>query len=187
LSGKRKNHDRRAHDAAASRSDLLKAARELFAERGYVSTTLRDISERARVDKSMVARYFGNKEALYRAVLSEDPPPTLIEPAPRATASVLLQRWDERGPGPAMQSLIRAEVADEIRSDAKDRLERTLVNPLCERFEEQGASEPRLRAQLVIALLVGIGTVRAVGAFDELSEASVNSLIALLGPMLDSV
>jgi len=41
---------RRRHDAQASRQALLDAATELFDDRGYDATTVREIGERAAVD-----------------------------------------------------------------------------------------------------------------------------------------
>jgi AcrR family transcriptional regulator len=46
-------------DAAASKQALLEAARSLFGQRGFKSTTIRDIGERAGVDAALIARYFG--------------------------------------------------------------------------------------------------------------------------------
>lgn len=87
-------NDTRRRDAARSRQALLAAAAGLFAERGYAGTAIRSVGDRAGVDPALIARYFGGKEGLYRAVLAADPllehsgsvastPPT---PA-RATAS----------------------------------------------------------------------------------------------------
>src|SRR4051794_7679263 len=69
---------RRPHDAQASRQALLDAAGELFHERGYDATTIREIGERADVDPALISRYFGCKEGLYLAVMavSDRPPPT---------------------------------------------------------------------------------------------------------------
>jgi AcrR family transcriptional regulator len=44
---------------------LLKAARELFGERGYDGTTTRAIAERACASEVLVYRYFGSKAALF--------------------------------------------------------------------------------------------------------------------------
>lgn len=46
---------------------LLKAAKELFGEYGYVETTFKKISERANVAPGLLAHHFGNKEKLFLA------------------------------------------------------------------------------------------------------------------------
>jgi TetR/AcrR family transcriptional regulator, regulator of cefoperazone and chloramphenicol sensitivity len=48
---------------------LLAAASELFAERGFRGTTIRDIAERARVNVAAGHYHFGSKKALYLEVL----------------------------------------------------------------------------------------------------------------------
>ena len=54
----------RRRDSAASRDRLLSAAGELFADRGFDRTSAREIGERAGVDPTMIARYFGGKAQL---------------------------------------------------------------------------------------------------------------------------
>src|SRR6476620_1423645 len=48
---------------------LLDAARELFAQQDYRSTTTREIAERAGVAEHLLFRNFGSKAALFREAL----------------------------------------------------------------------------------------------------------------------
>lgn len=50
---------------------LLKAAKQLFSTIGYDGTTVKDISERAGVNISLVSYHFQGKEGLYRTVLEQ--------------------------------------------------------------------------------------------------------------------
>jgi AcrR family transcriptional regulator len=52
-----------------TRSRLLAAAAELFAERGYHGTTVREIALRAGANVAAANYHFGSKEALYLGVL----------------------------------------------------------------------------------------------------------------------
>jgi TetR/AcrR family transcriptional regulator, regulator of cefoperazone and chloramphenicol sensitivity len=52
-----------------TRERLLHAAEQLFAERGYVNVTVRDICHAARANVAAVNYYFGDKIGLYREVL----------------------------------------------------------------------------------------------------------------------
>lgn len=56
---------------AGTRDRLLKAAREVFAERGVKEATVRDICARAGANVAAVNYYFGGKEKLFMAVLAD--------------------------------------------------------------------------------------------------------------------
>src|SRR5438876_6199957 len=51
------------------RQDILEAAMELFAKKGFRGTTTRDLATQAEVNEAIIFRYFNNKEELYRAIL----------------------------------------------------------------------------------------------------------------------
>lgn len=57
-------------DPQSPRGRILCAARELFAEHGFEGTSTRAIAGEARVNQAMIHYYFGNKESLYRRVIS---------------------------------------------------------------------------------------------------------------------
>lgn len=50
---------------------LLEVGIQLFAEKGYASTSVREIVERAGVTKPVLYYYFKSKEGLFRAILDE--------------------------------------------------------------------------------------------------------------------
>jgi TetR/AcrR family transcriptional regulator len=56
-------------DPAATRQKLLTAARREFARNGLAGARVDEIAERAGVNKQLVYHYFGDKDALYLAVL----------------------------------------------------------------------------------------------------------------------
>jgi TetR/AcrR family transcriptional regulator len=56
-------------DPAATRSKLLTAARREFANSGLAGARVDEIAARAGVNKQLVYHYFGDKDALYLAVL----------------------------------------------------------------------------------------------------------------------
>jgi AcrR family transcriptional regulator len=56
-------------DAARTRTAILDAAEDLFAERGYEAVSLSEVGEAAGVSRGTPGYFFGNKEGLYRAVL----------------------------------------------------------------------------------------------------------------------
>jgi AcrR family transcriptional regulator len=63
--------DRRVAQGDATRASLVKAARELFGEKGYVDTSIDEIVARAGVTKGAVYHHFDGKEGLFRAVFEQ--------------------------------------------------------------------------------------------------------------------
>jgi len=55
-------------DRGGKRPRLVKAATEVFAEKGYATTRVADIAERAEIGKGTVYEYFSSKEELLFAV-----------------------------------------------------------------------------------------------------------------------
>ena len=60
---------KRERAAQRSRKAILDAAEKLFAEKGYESTSLKEVGEAAGLSRGTPAYFFGSKEGLYRAVL----------------------------------------------------------------------------------------------------------------------
>jgi len=77
---------RHRHGGERTAERILDAAEELFAERGYNGTTLRDVATRVGVQPPSLYNHFASKDALYAAVL-------------------------ERGIGPLMELLVRSAAA----------------------------------------------------------------------------
>src|SRR5512145_3028219 len=59
-------------DGQQTRQALLDAALELFAEKGYFGTSLRDIARAVGVRESALYNYFPSKESLFEAVVFAD-------------------------------------------------------------------------------------------------------------------
>ena len=68
-------------EAAATRESILRAALDLFSEKGYSSTTFNDIAKRIGMTRGAVYWHFENKEALLTALVefTHDYKDTLVE------------------------------------------------------------------------------------------------------------
>ncbi|MER7842247.1 TetR family transcriptional regulator [Streptomyces sp. NPDC096040] len=171
----------RRRDAARSRELLLTAASDLFAERGFDRTTIRDIGERAGVDPALIARYFGSKTLLYVAALhAEQGDVALADLFDEQRLREVFDRADRRGPVPLLQVAVQPLSDPAAQDAARAALHARLVEPLHGRFAREGVDRPRLRAELVAAAVAGILLGRHSGAFDELARAHPGDLIELL-------
>lgn len=56
---------------SSRQQDILQAAEQLFAQRGFSAVTIRQIAQVARVPLALVGYYFSHKEGLFRAVFAQ--------------------------------------------------------------------------------------------------------------------
>jgi AcrR family transcriptional regulator len=65
-------NERRERERQAMREQILNAARELFAERGYDAVTMREIGKRIEYSATALYNHFADKEALVRELCRRD-------------------------------------------------------------------------------------------------------------------
>lgn len=68
---------RRRKDARPD--EILSAALEVFADRGFAATKLEDVARRAGVTKGTIYLYFANKEALFKALIRQTIVPVIAK------------------------------------------------------------------------------------------------------------
>jgi len=178
---------RRPHDAEASRADLLAAAREVFRERGYDRATTRAIGERAGVDPALIARYFDSKEGLFMAAIGEMDASerARIPSEPGEFVGHLLRRWEERGHNPLSRALASPALTEEVRQRVSALVGDLLLDGEEAALSERGVPDPRLHAELLVALAVGVAATRANGTLETLAAAPREELLAALAPLVD--
>jgi AcrR family transcriptional regulator len=172
-------------DADRSREALLAAAAELFDDRGYDRTTVREIGSRAGVDPSLIARYFDGKPGLYLAVMRRENatshPADLL-----ATARVrgLVELIDRRGPGPVFRSAVQQTDDAPVEAVARETLHRRIVDPLLARLQAAGVPDAQLRAEAGAAAVIGITLARHTGNLAALRDATVDEVVAVVEKLL---
>jgi AcrR family transcriptional regulator len=177
---------RRRHDAKASRQALLEAADALFDERGYDAATVRDIGERAGVDAALIARYFGGKEGLYLATLEQErrtPMPTDFAQA----LEHMLSRSEQRGIGPIPLAMVSPTLSGEMRGQIRAIMGRRVVEPVAAELSARGVTDAELRAEVLVALAIGVSLTRASGTLPTLTGAPLPEVLAVLEPLIDTL
>src|SRR6201993_4193863 len=114
---------RRRKDARPA--EILTAALDCFAERGFAATRLDDVAQRAGVTKGTLYLYFDSKEELFKAVVAQALVPNLergealISEAaePRSAAALLaemIRGWAElaRSPAGAIPKIVVSEAGN---------------------------------------------------------------------------
>ncbi|HEX4752784.1 MAG TPA: TetR family transcriptional regulator [Solirubrobacterales bacterium] len=179
---------RRPHDADASRRALLDAARGVFDEVGYDRATTREIGERAGVDPALIARYFDSKEGLFiAAIAAGSAEEEGIDFAPRALVAFLLERWDERGHSPISRALASPALTPGAREQVATVVSDRVLLGLVAELRERGVAAADLRAELLVALAVGVAVTRANGTLETLAATPREELLRTLAPLLDAL
>ena len=118
-----------SRDPLRTRVRILRAARREFVRKGFAGARVDAIARAASVNKRMLYHYFGNKEALFRAILREgiatnldlvaaapadavDLLPFLFERASKRGEGIRLLQWEALGSGD------RKPIAEEERRKA---------------------------------------------------------------------
>jgi AcrR family transcriptional regulator len=179
---------RRSSDA--TRAAILAVATEAFTHNGYETVSLRDIGARAGVDAAMAIRYFGSKEALFRAVLDlypERPGFLMGERSQfgRRVADALLPEGvdadDVRCLLMIMRSLGSAHAMAIIGETAGERFTEPMTRLM-------GGHDAPIRARLATSIILGVAMTRdlnAGGASAEDRDVLRDRLAELLQGLLD--
>jgi AcrR family transcriptional regulator len=176
---------RRPHDAEASRRALLDAGREVFEEVGYDRATTREIGERAGVDPALIARYFDSKEGLFiAAIAAGSPEDDELDFAPAELLRFLLERWDERGHNPISRALASPTLTPGAREQISAVVGDRVVCGLAAELRTRGAADAELRAELLIALAVGVAMTRANGTLETLAATPREEVLEALAPLV---
>lgn len=181
-----RGRERRAHDAAATRRALLDAAVALFDERGYETTTVREIGERAGVDPALIARYFDGKEGLYLASLAHaDHAP--LPPGLHAALGAMLDRAEAPGRSPVPRAMVSPSLTAPMRERLRAVIGDRVLAPLTAELADGGADDAALRAELLVALAMGVALVRESGTLPALAAASIPELLDVLAPAVEGL
>jgi AcrR family transcriptional regulator len=197
--GDRESRPRRSDRTRAS---ILEAARRRFARDGYERATIRAIAADARIDPSMVMRYFGSKQGLFAAAAEIDLRLPDLRGAPRSRlgerlVAHFLSRWegplaaplsqppepdaDEGQVDEALLVLLRAAVTND---DAAERMRALLLEQVAPAVAAVAPDLPEARAGMVVSQVLGLALCRYVLRMPAVAELDHDTLVARFGPTI---
>lgn len=177
---------------SATRDQILHHAVDQFAELGYAGASVRGIAAAAGVDPSLVAHFYGTKEALFEATTR-----LLSDMPERVRATIAAGRpglggrltdlyfglWEDPSTGPLMQGLFRSVTTSRAAASF-------VQNALETRVLQTAASDlpPRTAARLPLAMnqLVGVALARYVLKVPSIAAMPRQELVESLTPAIEA-
>jgi AcrR family transcriptional regulator len=177
---------------ADTRSEIIEAAKQVFAEKGYDGTSLRAVARAAAVDPALVHHYFDGKADLFVSAMALPFDPREVkehaegpgQPGPE-TVEAFLAMWDKaEGTGSSFTSCLAAmasspSVADAMREFVNERVWRA-------RPPIEGESEAmgKRRTAMISSQLMGIAFTRYILRVPPVSTATPKEIGRWAGPTL---
>jgi AcrR family transcriptional regulator len=178
-----------------TRSAILAASRDVFAEHGYDGASIRRIAAGAGVDPALVHHYFGTKEQLFLETVQPPVDPAVLLPGilsgdidtiGERLVTTFLATLENPVSGPALAALLRGAIASKVsgrlvREFFAVRILRRIMHELDTVIDPD---EIPLRANLVASQLFGLATIRYVLAFEPLASIPRDVVVAAVAPTL---
>ena len=172
-----------------TRGQILAAARESFASKGFGGTTIRAVAGGAGVDPALVHHYFGTKDDLFLAALEIPVDPRRLVPAVLdggvAGAGERLVRqflavWDDPQARLPLLGLVRSSLVQETPETLlRQGILRMVLEPLRSALPEREADR---RVQLVVSQMAGLVVARYLLALEPLASMPADEVVAWVGP-----
>ena len=172
-----------------SRARIIGAAVDEFGEQGYDGATIRSIAARAGVDSALVHHYFGTKADLFAEAVGIplrpdiDVPGILAGPSEEVGERLIryvLEAFEQPEVRRRGVMLLRTAIGSRLTTPLlAGFLSRELLTRVARRLDVDDAD---LRASLVASQIAGMLIARYVLRLPALAEASVDELVARVGP-----
>jgi AcrR family transcriptional regulator len=179
----------RRSGVSGSRDDILDAASAHFAQRGYEGASLRAIATTAGVDPALIRHFFGDKDALFAAVVSDRS--IVFErlaasiPGDQRTigtrvADTYLRLWEEPDTRPILMAIVRS-------ATTSDKAAAMLTDALAGKVQAQtGTSDSGQARRMAMAgsQLLGLAIARHIIKTPVLADLTHDELVAEVAPTI---
>ncbi|SDG73296.1 TetR/AcrR family transcriptional regulator [Microbacterium pygmaeum] len=178
---------------AGGRERIIAAAIDEFGELGYDGSTTRGIAARAGVDAALVHHYFGTKADLFAETIGAPMRPDVDIPAllegsvdgmGERVVRYVLEAWEKPETRKRGILLMRTGLGNRLTTPLlAGFLQRELFARIAARLDTPDAE---LRASLVASQVAGLLIARYLLQLPALADASVEDLVARVGPTVQS-
>jgi len=172
-----------------TRSEVLTAARAIFAEVGYSATTLRAIALRAHVDPALILHHFGSKEALFREAMRVPIDPAaiaaIITGGDRGAlgerlCTYFLGLWEDEATKEPLLAMLRSALTHDAAAESvRGFVTEALVGRVAIVLD---APDAALRATPVGSQFVGLAMARYLLRIEPLASADAATVAAWVAP-----
>lgn len=174
-----------------TRGEILAAARESFAHKGFAGTTIRAVAAAAGVDAALVHHYFGSKDDLFLASLEIPVDPRVVVPAVLADGvdgagerllRVFLGVWESPQTRLPLIALVRTSLGEAGPPNLlRDGMLRMVFGPVAAQLP---AGQPERRVGLVASQLIGLAVGRYVLELEPLASMTPDEVVACVAPTI---
>lgn len=174
-----------------TRGQILAAARESFAHKGFAATTIRAVAAEAGVDPALVHHYFGVKDDLFLAALEIPVDPRALVPAVfdagvagagERLLRLFLSVWDDPEARLPLIALVRNSLSQEAPETLLQQgILRMVLQPLRAALS---VAEADRRVQLVASQMIGLVMTRYLLALEPLASMPADDVVAWVAPTL---
>jgi AcrR family transcriptional regulator len=173
-----------------TRGQIITAARQAFAEKGFAGASMRAIAAEAGVDAALIHHYFDSKQQLFLATVALPPElPRIVERVAAGSRSDLGERlvrtvlgvWDSELQ-PSLVAAIRTTLTDPALTRSVGEFLTLEVIGQVLRRDDLPAEEANRRAGLVASQVLGLLIGRYVLRMPVLADRETEDLVAEIGP-----
>jgi AcrR family transcriptional regulator len=167
-----------------TRSRIIEAARERFRKEGYERTTIRKVAADAKIDPSMVMRYFESKRGLFDAAMTVELRIPDLSQHPRdklgeALITHFLNRW-EAPDADSLQLLLRSSASNEAAADRMRSIFRNQLVAMVARLRGEG-KDAREVAALIATQTIGLAYILYILKLPPLVAMPREMIIKVIG------
>ena len=174
-----------------TRGEIVQAARESFADKGFAATSIRAVARQAGVDAALVHHYFDSKDELFIEAMALPLDPRQVaaailngsrEDLGRRIVTVFLGVWESDEGQQRMKAMLRSVVtSDDVARIMREGMTRMILEPVSQFIDLPDA---KLRVGLIASHLIGMALTRYVVELEPVASADLDTLVDRIAPAI---